>query len=91
MKWADIRQSYPGQWLLVEAITAHSDADRRVLDELAVVDTFPDSTAAWQRYTQLHHEAIDRELYILHTDREQIDISERVWLGIRLADSPAEL
>jgi hypothetical protein len=24
MQWQDIRQHYPHQWLLVEAITAHS-------------------------------------------------------------------
>lgn len=91
MKWSDIRQNYPGQWLLVEAIVAHSEADQRVLDELAVVDTFPDSTTAWQRYTQLHHEAAGREFYILHSDREQIDITERVWLGVRLVESTASL
>lgn len=87
MQWIDVRHRYPGQWLLVEAIEAHSEGGRRVLDELAVIDTFPDSTAAWRRYTQLHHETANRELYILHTDRELLDVSERVWLGIRLSES----
>lgn len=32
---------------------------------------------------QLHHEAPERELYILHTSRETLDITERRWLGIR--------
>ena len=89
MKWVDIRQSYPSQWLLVEAIAAHSEEDRRVLEELAVIDAFADSDAAWRRYSYLHHEAADREFYILHTDREELDITERVWLGIRLVESPA--
>ena len=40
MQWQDIRRHYPDQWLLVEAIKAHSEDDRRILDELAVVDTF---------------------------------------------------
>ncbi len=88
MKWVDVRQNYPGRWLLVEAIAAHSEEDRRVLEELAVIDAFDDSVAAWRRYTQLHHEAADREFYILHTDREELDITERVWLGIRLVESP---
>jgi hypothetical protein len=87
MKWVDVRQSYPSQWLLVEALTAHSEADQRVLDELAVIDVFGDSTAAWQRYAQLHHDAADREFYILHTDREHLNITERLWLGIRLVAS----
>ena len=85
MKWGDVRQSYPSQWLLVEALTAHSEEGRRVVEEMAVIDVFDDSTAAWLRYRQLHHDAAGREFYILHTDREELDIAERVWLGIRLA------
>jgi len=89
MKWAEIRQNYPNQWLLVEVITAHSEDDRRVLEDLAVLYSFDDSAAAWRRYTQLHHDEADREFYILHTDREELHINERVWFGIRIADSPA--
>ncbi|WP_374687729.1 hypothetical protein [Promineifilum sp.] len=87
MKWNTVRENYPSQWLLVEAMAAHSEGGQRVLEELAVIDTFPDSIAAWRRYMKLHHEAANREFYILHTDREQLDIAERVWLGVRLAES----
>ncbi len=47
MKWNEIRQIYPSQWLLVEALTAHSEEGRRFVEDLAVIDTFADSTAAW--------------------------------------------
>lgn len=77
MQWAEIRHHYPHQWLLVEAIKARSDAGQRILEELSVVDTFPDSVAAMQRYTQLHQEAPEREMYVLHTDREKLEIGER--------------
>lgn len=87
MKWAEARKNYPGQWLLVEAMAAYSEGDRRVVEELAVIDAFKYSADAWQRYTQLHHEAADREFYIVHTDRERLDITERVWLGVRLVGS----
>lgn len=83
MKWEEIRQHYPHQWLLIEAITAHSDAGKRLLDQLAVLDTFQDSTSALQKYALIHHEKPERELYVLHTDREQLDILERTWAGIR--------
>lgn len=46
MQWTEIRQHYPHQWLLVEAIKAHSEAGQRILEELSVVDTFPDSVIA---------------------------------------------
>ncbi len=83
MVWQEIRQHYPQQWLLVEAIKAHSEATKRILEQLAVVDTFPDSVAAMQSYARLHHEAPQRELYVFHTSRETLDIIERQWLGMR--------
>jgi len=85
MKWEEIRVSYPQQWLLVEAINAHSKADRRVLDDLSVIDSFQDSAQALQHYSRLHHEAPNRELYVFHTSRDHLDITERQWLGVRVA------
>lgn len=85
MKWAEIRQRYISQWLLVEALQAHSKDNQRILEELAVIQTFEDSRSAMQSYTQLHRQAPERELYVFHTDREQLDITERQWIGIRRA------
>ena len=83
MQWQEIRAHYPQQWLLVEAVKAHTEADKRILDQLAVVDAFSDSVAAMKRYAQLHREAPQRELYVFHTSRDALDITERSWLGIR--------
>jgi hypothetical protein len=44
---------------------------------------FPDSIVAMTAYAKLHHDAPRRELYVFHTDREQLSIQERHWLGIR--------
>ncbi len=85
MKWSEIRCHYPDQWLLIEAIEACTQADMRVLDDIAVVGTFPNSVAAMRRYTTLHHEAPQRELYVCHTSREELEIRERQWFGIRCA------
>ena len=83
MKWQEIRTHYPQQWLLVEAIKAHSEASKRILEQLAVVGTFSDSVTALRHYQQLHREAPERELYVFHTSRETLDVVERRWLGIR--------
>jgi len=85
MKWSEIREKYPRQWLLVEAISAHSAGGKRLVDDLAVVDTFPDGVKAMRGYAELHHRDPSRELYFLHTDRETIDITESHWFGIRAA------
>ena len=34
MNWNQIRHQYPHQWLLVEAIKAHTEGNRRRLEEL---------------------------------------------------------
>ncbi len=77
MQWKEICQHYPQQWLLIEAIKAHSEADRRILEQLAVVGTFSDSTTAMKSYLQFHREAPERELYVFHTSREKLDVTER--------------
>jgi hypothetical protein len=83
MRWDEIRRRYPRQWLLVEAIVARTEEDRRLLEQMAVVDALPDARSAMRRYQELHRAAPERELYVLHTDRESLDIRERLWLGIR--------
>ena len=40
MEWQYIREHYPQQWLLVEAIKAHSQANKRVLEQLALVTQY---------------------------------------------------
>ena len=42
MKWHQVREHFPHQWLLVEATKAHSVDERRILDDLAVVDHIAD-------------------------------------------------
>ena len=83
MQWQEIREHYPDQWLLIEAIKARSEKGRRILEDLAVVDVFEDSTVALKSYARLHREAPQRELYVFDTDREKLEVTERRWLGIR--------
>ncbi len=85
MRWDQVRDRYPHQWVLAEAIEAHSSAGRRLLDELTVVQEYPSSEAAMRGYLDLHRRSPERELYVLHTDREELDIGEREWLGLRRA------
>ena len=82
MQWQEIRKHYPEQWLLVEAIEAHSAASKRVLEQLAVIDSFPNS-AALKRYQQLHRIMPAREYYVFHSSREPLEVIERRWIGVR--------
>jgi hypothetical protein len=83
MQWQEIRHHYPHQWLLIEAIRAHTQNNQRILEEISVIGAYPDSVDAMKGYTQFHRQAPERELYVFHTDRQNIEITERRWLGIR--------
>ncbi|MFQ5615938.1 MAG: hypothetical protein ACE5GO_05705 [Anaerolineales bacterium] len=83
MKWQKIREHFPDQWLLVEATKAYSEGGKRIVEDLIVIDTCPDSLSAMRSYGKLHRENPWSEYYVLHTDREELDIRERFWLGIR--------
>lgn len=85
MQWEEIRKLYPRQWLLLEAVAAHSEERQRILDDIEVIETFPDSVAAMKRYQEIHRRDPQRELYVLHTDRVHPDIGEIHWLGLRVA------
>lgn len=82
MQWQEIRNHYPQQWLLLEAINAHYEGAQRILGQLAVLDAFPDSTTALSAYAETHREAPQRECYVFHTSRDTLGILERQWLGI---------
>jgi hypothetical protein len=46
MQWNDIRKHYPNQWLLLEALKAHTEGNQRVLEQLAIVAAYSDSQSA---------------------------------------------
>jgi ADP-ribosylglycohydrolase len=77
--------------LLAEDLQAAQRSDpstcghQREVDEMAVIDTFDDSSVAMKHYLDLHAVAPERELYVVHSSRPSLDIVERTWLGIRKA------
>ncbi|MEJ2264894.1 MAG: hypothetical protein P8X95_15725 [Anaerolineales bacterium] len=85
MKWSEARKAYPDEWLIIEALEARtSENGRRILSQLAVLETCPDGESALERYRQLHRHHPDRELYFVHTNRKELEIYEQQWLGIRI-------
>ena len=81
MLWTDVRNAYPNQWLIIEALEAHTKDNRRLLDRIAVVETCADGAAAMQSYRRLHQQYPLREFYFVHTSREKLEIIERQWYG----------
>ena len=84
MEWKVIRTQYPDSWLLIEAIKAHTTSEqKRIIDKLAVIDQFDDFYVAMDSYKQLHREKPSKEMYVVHTDSEEINIKEQFWTGVR--------
>ncbi len=84
MIWQEVRKLYPVQWLVIEALEAHTTSDnQRQLDRIAVIETCSDGQAAMQVYRRLHQQFPLREFYFVHTSREKLNIQERRWVGIR--------
>jgi hypothetical protein len=83
--WQEVRDHYPEKWVLVEALDGRTEGDKRIVQDLSVIDTFSDSMEGFDRYRALHRNAPQRELYVVHTGRESLDILERRWVGPRTA------
>ena len=82
MQWSDIRKAYPDQWLIIEALEAHSAENRRLLDRIAVAETCRDGADAMQCYRRLHQQYPGCEFYFVHTSRDELDIHETRRVGL---------
>lgn len=80
-----MQSTHPSKWVLVEVFSSHTVGDQRILDALEVVDVFDDSEPALREYLRLHKQDHRREMYVLHTDRDDLHITELKWAGIRAA------
>ncbi|MFZ4815737.1 MAG: hypothetical protein ACOYL5_14475 [Phototrophicaceae bacterium] len=73
--WQAIREKYPHRWVVVEALNAHTEGDERIIEQVQLIAPFGEQwQEAWDHYKQLHRAAPYREYYMLHTDREVMDI-----------------
>ena len=92
MQWSEIRQAYPNEWLIIEALQAHTTPDNhRHLNKIAIIERCIDGNTALQSYRCLHQQHPIREFYFVHTSREELDIREQQWLGIRRGDRDLEI
>ena len=83
MQWSEVRKIHPEQWVVIEALEAHTEANKRLFDDIAVVKVCRDGAGAMQAYRRLHRQYPRREFYFIHTNHKALEIQERRWLGIR--------
>ena len=84
MLWEEVKKTYPNQWVIIEAIEAYTEGDKRIINQITLVDNFQDdNNKALLQYLQLHRRHRERELYVVHTSRPELDIVEQKWIGVR--------
>lgn len=83
MKWAEITESHPCRFVLVEAIKAYSNNQMRQLEDMAVIQDYDNPQEAWDGYKHLHKLYPTRELYVFHTSRNDVEVVEEFFSGIR--------
>jgi hypothetical protein len=84
MQWADVRQAYSNEWLIIEALEAETAAThQRTLKRISVIERCSDAGTALKSYRRIHQQYPSREFYFVHTSREVLDIREQNWVGIR--------
>ncbi len=75
MNWQEIRAQNPERWVLVEALDAFTKDGHRIIPTLRVINDFGAKwDQAWEHYKRLHHTDQLREYYVLHTEREVLNI-----------------
>ncbi|MBP1970180.1 hypothetical protein J2Z83_002298 [Virgibacillus natechei] len=82
MRWDEVQERFPNEWVVLEATKAHSKQGKRYIDEVIVVDRFQDSINAMHRYEALHKEDPHKEYCFFHTSREEL-VAEEKYAGIR--------
>ena len=83
MKWSEVRKHYPGKVVLVEALKARSYDNKRYIEDMTVVSCHENTKEAWEEYKKLRKDSPAREFYIFHTSKEQIEVVEQTFTGVR--------
>ena len=84
MRWDDLKKTTPLQWVIIEAVEAYTEGDNRIIENVQLVEMFgEDNNGALRRYVQLHKAHPEKEYYVVHTSRPELNVKERKWTGIR--------
>ncbi|MFC3746720.1 hypothetical protein [Paenibacillus sp. GCM10012306] len=83
MKWEEITDLHPGRFVLVEAIKVSSSNRVRQLEDMAVIQDYDNPQEAWNGYKELHKLHPTRELYVFHTSRNDVEVVEEFFSGVR--------
>lgn len=82
MKWEEVREHFPEEWVVCETLKSRSEDGYCIIDEVSVIDRFDGSREAMKRYYELHRQEPYREYGFFHTSRKSLQLREK-WAGVR--------
>ena len=77
MKWSEVRERFPDQFVLVEEIASHIEGDRVLVDDVAVIRAILEEEA-----TKTLMECRDK-MFVDHTGNDSVVIELRRRPGLR--------
>ena len=83
MIWQQVRESYPSQRVVLEAVEAHNVDNKRIFENISVVDAVTDSLSAMKKYKVLHQKYPHREFLFASTVNDKLDVTVDQRVGIR--------
>ncbi|MBU7315296.1 hypothetical protein [Paenibacillus oleatilyticus] len=82
MRWSEVCSRYPSRFVLVEALKAISSNRMRTIEEMTVVEEYDNPVLAWAGYKRHRKENPERELYVFHTSKQEIEVIEGYFKAI---------
>lgn len=84
MHWEDLKKTTPNQWVIIEAIDAYTEGENRIIEDIQLVELFgEDNIGASRHYAHLHKAHPEKEYYVVHTSRPELNVKVRYWTGVR--------
>jgi hypothetical protein len=77
MKWQEVRQHFPNQWLLVQAMETRSEGGYCYWERVMVLEKFSNGSEALKGLNAYLKSHAPHDVFIFHTAREQLKLEEK--------------
>ena len=84
MKWQQVREQFPDQWLLFADVDSYiTDDKRRIIRELAPIQAYDGFYDALAHHHKLHKKNPQQRYYVYHTSNDEIHIKLQLAPSVR--------
>lgn len=78
MRWSEVREFFPEQFVLVKALRSHIEGDSLHVDEMAVIRPIPDPLEATRELLKCKNDT-----FVYHTGRPELVMEMVPYVGVR--------